>query len=83
MFKTFTDQPEYAESLSELVRVTEGLVRNHVEESLWIVAATAQRANADTKVRSCIELVTILSHSKVDRLFVRVGMKSAPVFGSI
>ena len=48
------DQQDHLGTLAKLVQLTEDLVRNHVQESVWIVSAAAQRVNADENVKSCI-----------------------------
>ena len=48
------DRQDHRDTLTRLVQVTEELVRNHVQESVWIVSATAQRVDADENVKSCI-----------------------------
>ena len=47
------DQKDHRHTLEELVQVTIELVRNHVQESAWLVSTAAQRVIVDANVKSC------------------------------
>ena len=73
------DHQDHHDTLTHLVEVTEELVRNHVQESVWIVSATAQRVNADEKVKSCIAWALCWDFSSIEltlRLSCSIGIKS-------
>ena len=73
------DHQDHRDTLAHLVQVTEKLVRNHVQESVWIVSATAQRVNADEKVKSCIAWALCWDFSSIEltlRLSCSIGIKS-------
>ncbi|TFK35636.1 hypothetical protein BDQ12DRAFT_737515 [Crucibulum laeve] len=49
-------EPQYQLTLANLIDLTQGLVENHVEGDVWIVSAMAQRASAQAKINSSIEV---------------------------
>lgn len=49
-------EPGHRETLSKLVDITQELVSLHVEGDVWIVSAIAQRASAQAKIDSSIEV---------------------------
>ncbi|KDR79395.1 hypothetical protein GALMADRAFT_137237 [Galerina marginata CBS 339.88] len=53
--KISVDSP-YQSTLANLIDLTQGLVENYVEGDVWIVSAMAQRASAQAKINSSIEV---------------------------